>query len=149
MDTKMFAIIRTGGKQYKVSKDMKIVVEKIDSFAGSEIVFNEVLMIGTDESTVVGSPLLKGAQVIATLEKQTRDDKVIIFKKKRRHNYRRKKGHKQHKTMLKIVDILQAGQARSVAEKPAAAPKVKADVVAKAPAEKAKKTAAKAVKKED
>lgn len=145
----MFAIIRTGGKQYKVSKDMKIVVEKIDSSAGSEIVFNEVLMIGTDESTVVGSPLLKGAQVIATLEKQTRDDKVIIFKKKRRHNYRRKKGHKQHKTMLKIVDILQAGQARSVAEKPAAAPKVKADVVAKAPAEKAKKTAAKAVKKED
>ena len=145
----MFAIIRTGGKQYKVSKDMKIVVEKIESSAGSEVIFTEVLMIGTDESTVVGSPLLKGAQVIAILDKQTRDDKVIIFKKKRRHNYRRKKGHKQHKTMLKIVDILQAGQSRSVVEKTPASPKVKTEAVAKAPAEKAKKAPAKAVKKED
>ncbi|MDC0349366.1 50S ribosomal protein L21, partial [Alphaproteobacteria bacterium] len=66
----MFAIIRTGGKQYKVSKDEKIVVEKIDSEIGSQVTFTDVLMIGTDTETKVGSPLLDGASVIATLEKQ-------------------------------------------------------------------------------
>jgi large subunit ribosomal protein L21 len=123
----MFAIIRTGGKQYKVSIDEKIVVEKIDSEVGSQVTFSDVLMIGTDAGIKVGSPLLEGASVVATLEKQTRDAKIIVFKKKRRHNYRRKRGHKQHKTILKIVDILSDGKAVKVAapkvEKKVAAPK--------------------------
>ncbi len=144
----MFAIIRTGGKQYKVSKDTKIVVEKIESEVGSKVVITDVLMVGTDATTVVGNPILKDAQVIGTVEKQTRDDKVIIFKKKRRHNYRRKKGHKQQKTMLKIVDILQGGKMASSGEKPAAVKesKAKSEGAVKVPAEKAKKVAA---KKED
>lgn len=141
----MFAIIRTGGKQYKVSKDAKIVVEKIEAADGSKVVITDVLMVGTDTTTVVGNPILKDAQVIATVEKHTRDDKVIIFKKKRRHNYRRKKGHKQHKTMLRIVDILQGGK-MAAAEKPVAVKEVKAEKAAAAPAAKAKKASA---KKED
>ena len=123
----MFAIIRTGRKQYKVSIDEKIVVEKIDSEVGSQVTFSDVLMIGTDTGIKVGSPLLEGASVIATLEKQTRDAKIIVFKKKRRHNYRRKKGHKQHKTILKIVDILSDGKAAKVAApEKVAAPKAAA-----------------------
>lgn len=142
----MFAIIRTGGKQYKVSKDMKIVVEKMDAANGSKVIITDVLMVGTDTMTVVGSPILADAQVIATVEKQTRDDKVIIFKKKRRHNYRRKKGHKQHKTMLKIVDILHGGKMMA-AEKPEASMKeMKAEKAMAATAAKAKKATA---KKED
>lgn len=146
----MFAIIRTGGKQYKVSKDMKVVVEKLESPVGSEVVITDVLMVGTDASTVVGSPILEDAQVIATIEKHTRDDKVIIFKKKRRHNYRRKKGHKQQKTMLKIVDILHGGKmASSLPKKPEPEGKestAKTGNTVKASAAKAKKAA---VKKED
>ncbi|HCI48430.1 MAG: 50S ribosomal protein L21 [Alphaproteobacteria bacterium RIFCSPHIGHO2_01_FULL_41_14] len=146
----MFAIIRTGGKQYKVSKDAKIVVEKLESAVGSQIIITDVLMVGTDTSTVMGNPVLEGAQVITTVEKHTRDDKVIVFKKKRRHNYRRKKGHKQHKTMLRIVDILHGGKVLAAAEKPAVVKEAKAKVegaVKKAPAEKAKQ--APAAKKKD
>ena len=136
----MFAIIRTGGKQYKVSKDAKIVVEKIDAADGSKVVITDVLMVGTDTTTVMGNPVLKDAQVIATVEKHTRDDKVIIFKKKRRHNYRRKKGHKQHKTMLRIVDILQGGKMAAVSEKLAAVAKEAKAV--KEPVAKTKKATA-------
>lgn len=139
----MFAIIRTGGKQYKVFKDTKVVVEKIESAVGSEIILDQVLMVGTDSSTVIGDPLVKGAQVVAIVEKHTRDDKVIIFKKKRRHNYRRKKGHKQHKTMLKIVDILKDGKSSSKAAEKAVA------AVKEAKVEAASKPKKASTKKED
>ena len=102
----MFAIIRTGGKQYKVSNGDKIVVEKIASEIGEKITLDQVLMIGSEAKVVVGSPLVADAQVVATVEKQTRDPKIIVFKKKRRHNYRRKKGHKQYKTILKVIEIM-------------------------------------------
>lgn len=98
----MYAVIKTGGKQYKVASGDLIKVEKISGDEGSEVVFNEVLAI--DE--LIGSPLVSGATVKAQVVKQAKDKKVIIFKKKRRHNYRRKNGHRQEITLVKITDIV-------------------------------------------
>jgi large subunit ribosomal protein L21 len=97
----MFAVIRTGGKQYKVASGDTIAVEKLEGNAGDKVEIGEVLVAGEK----VGAPLLAGAKVLAEIVKQFRDDKVIIFKKKRRHNYRRKKGHRQYLTQIKITDI--------------------------------------------
>ena len=97
----MLAVIRTGGKQYAVKQDDIIKVEKLEGKAGDKITIADVLSFGTK----VGAPLLSGASVEADIVEQGRADKVIIFKKKRRHNYRRKKGHKQHLTTLKIVSV--------------------------------------------
>lgn len=97
----MFAVIKTGGKQYKVTKDSVIVVEKLAGEAGSAVNFEEVLMAGDK----VGAPFVEGASVAGEIVKQTRGEKVIIFKKIRRHGYRRKKGHKQDLTVVKITDI--------------------------------------------
>jgi len=97
----MFAVIRTGGKQYKVASGDVIAIEKLDGQQGDKVEISDVLMV--DQK--VGSPLLKGAKVLAEIVKQFRDDKVIIFKKRRRHNYRRKKGHRQYLTEIKITEI--------------------------------------------
>lgn len=97
----MFAVIKTGGKQYKVTKDSVIIVEKLPGEAGSPVEFEEVLMIGDQ----IGTPTVKGAKVSGEIVKQTRGEKVIIFKKIRRHGYRRKKGHKQDLTVVKITDV--------------------------------------------
>ena len=96
----MFAIFKTGGKQYKVQKGEVLSVEKLD--ADKEVVFEEVLMAGDK----VGNPLVAGAKVKAEVVDQIRDDKVIVFKKKRRQNYRRKQGHRQYLTVIKITDII-------------------------------------------
>lgn len=101
----MFAIIRTGGKQYKVSKDQTITVEKIEAEAGKKVELEDVLLITDGKKTTVGSPLVKGAKVTAEVVEQTRGDKVIVFKKQKRQNHRRKKGHRQQLTVLKITDI--------------------------------------------
>jgi large subunit ribosomal protein L21 len=101
----MFAVIRTGGKQYRVVKDDVISVEKLAAEHGATVEFNEVLMIGEGSEVAAGNPLLEGARVSATVIEQTRAAKIIVFKKKRRHNYRRKKGHRQHQTVLRIVDV--------------------------------------------
>jgi large subunit ribosomal protein L21 len=101
----MFAVIRTGGKQYKVAKDDVISVEKLTAEPGAMIEFGEVLMIGEGAEVTTGAPLLDGASVSATVVEQTRSAKIIVFKKKRRHNYRRKKGHRQQQTVLRITDI--------------------------------------------
>lgn len=101
----MFAVIRTGGKQYKVQKDDIIEVEKLDGEAGDKVALDDVLFVNDGKNATVGAPTIKGASVSATLVKQKRADKIIIFKKKRRQNYRRKKGHRQHLTVLKITDI--------------------------------------------
>jgi large subunit ribosomal protein L21 len=100
----MFAVIRTGGKQYKVQKDDKIEVEKLEGDEGASVALDEVLFIGGDKA-VVGSPLVKGASVTATIVAQKKAPKVTIFKKKRRQNYRRKRGHRQPLTVLQILDI--------------------------------------------
>ena len=105
----MFAVIRTGGKQYKVAKDDVISVEKLPAEPGAVIELAEVLMIGDGAQVAAGAPLLDGASVSATVIEQTRADKIIVFKKKRRHNYRRKKGHRQHQTVLRITAITGAG----------------------------------------
>ncbi len=97
----MYAVIKTGGKQYKVASGDVIKVEKLLGDEGSEIVFNEVLALGDN----VGKPLVEGASVKATILKQTKADKVIVFKKKRRQNYRRKNGHRQNITIVKIAEI--------------------------------------------
>ena len=100
----MYAVIKTGGKQYRVAKNDVIRVERLPGEAGGEITFAEVLMVGGDEPKV-GSPLVAGAKVTGTLLEQIRDDKVIIFKKRRRKNYRRRNGHRQHLSVVRIADI--------------------------------------------
>lgn len=97
----MFAVIKTGGKQYKVAKDDVIIVEKLNAEVGSAVTFDEVLAV--DEK--IGAPVVAGAKVSGTVVKQTRDDTVLVFKKKRRHGYRRKNGHRQHISIVKITDI--------------------------------------------
>ena len=97
----MYAIIEAGGKQFKVTPGDVLKVEKLAGEEGKEVVFNEVLALGD----TIGSPLVEGASVKATVLKQARDAKVIVFKKKRRQNYRRKNGHRQYITLVKITDV--------------------------------------------
>lgn len=101
----MYAIIKTGGKQYKVAADDVIKVEKIAAQTGETVKLEEVLMVAGDGAPKVGAPLVKGASVTAEVLEQAKGDKVIVFKKKRRHNYRRKNGHRQNLTVLRIKDI--------------------------------------------
>ncbi|MBN8530719.1 MAG: 50S ribosomal protein L21 [Alphaproteobacteria bacterium] len=101
----MFAVIQTGGKQYKVAKNDVIRVEKLNAEVQKKISLEEVLLVSSDKGVTTGSPLVKGAKVAAEVIEQGKADKVIIFKKKRRHNYRRKKGHRQQQTVLRILDI--------------------------------------------
>jgi large subunit ribosomal protein L21 len=108
----MFAVIRTGGKQYKVAQDQIISVEKLAGEPGAAVELSEVLMIGEGAEVTAGTPLLAGASVSATVVEQTRAPKIIVFKKKRRHNYRRKKGHRQHQTLLRITEIRRAAGVR-------------------------------------
>ena len=101
----MFAVIRTGGKQYKVVKDDVVAVEKLAGEPGAAIELAEVLMIGEGAEVATGTPLLAGASVSATVVEQKRAAKIIVFKKQRRKNYRRKKGHRQYQTVLHITEI--------------------------------------------
>ena len=111
----MFAVIRTGGKQYKVAPNDVIAVEKLAGEPGATIELGEVLMVGDGADVSTGTPLLDGASVSATLVEQRRTDKIIVFKKKRRQNYRRKNGHRQHQTVLQITEIRLAGQEEGAA----------------------------------
>lgn len=101
----MFAVVKTGGKQYRVAKDDIIEVEKLDGNAGDKIQLPHVLMVGDGKSVRIGDPLLPGTSVSAEILKQKKADKILVFKKKRRHNYRRLKGHRQQLTVLKILDV--------------------------------------------
>lgn len=101
----MFAVIKTGGKQYKVKAGDRIDVEKLEGNVGDTISLGNVMMTGTDGSIKSGTPFLDKATLDAEIVEQYRNDKVIIFKKKRRHNYRRKKGHRQYLTAIKITAI--------------------------------------------
>ena len=101
----MYAVIKTGGKQYRVAPDDVLNIEKLAGEAGDKIKFDEVLMVGGDGAPVIGAPLVKGASVAAEVVAQMRDRKIIVFKKKRRKNYRRKIGHKQFLTTVKITGI--------------------------------------------
>jgi len=101
----MFAVIKTGGKQYKVVKDDIIIVEKLDAEAGKSVAFGDVLIAGKGGDVKVGAPLLKGAEVKGEVLEQRKGAKVIVFKKKRRQTYRRKRGHRQNETVVKITSI--------------------------------------------
>ncbi len=138
----MFAVIKTGGKQYKVAKDDKFVVEKLAGEPGTVIEFSEVLMIGEDgKAPTVGAPLVEKAAVFAEVIEQGKADKVLIFKKKRRQGYRRTKGHRQEQTFLKIVEISPTGTKPKTATKKAAPAKetAKEDAPKKAAPKKAAK----------
>jgi large subunit ribosomal protein L21 len=101
----MYAVIRTGGKQYKVAKNDVIVVEKLEAEAGKTVEFGDVLKVTDAGKATVGSPTVAGAKVTATVLAQGKGEKIIIFKKRRRQNSRRKNGHRQFETTLRIVDI--------------------------------------------
>ena len=116
----MFAVIRTGGKQYRVAKDDTIVVEKLAGDPGTMVELSEVLMIGSGKSASIGSPLVDKAAVFAEVVEQSRADEIIVFKKHRRKNYRRTRGHRQQQTVLRILDVSPTGA------KPKAVAKAKA-----------------------
>ena len=124
----MFAVIKTGGKQYKVAEGDTITVEKLDTEAGKDVTFETVLMLGNGDDVTVGAPLVDGASVFGEVEEQTRGDKVIIRKKRQRQTYRRTQGHRQHLTVVKITGISADGKkpAKKAAPKKAAAPKAEA-----------------------
>jgi large subunit ribosomal protein L21 len=101
----MFAVIKTGGKQYKVAKDDIIIVEKLETEEGKKVTFGDVLMHSADGDVKVGAPLVDGASVTGEVIEQRKGDKVLVFKKKRRQNYRRKRGHRQLETVVRITGI--------------------------------------------
>jgi large subunit ribosomal protein L21 len=103
-----FAVIRTGGKQYRVTPNAVLTVERLEAEPGATITFHDVLALGTEAGLTVGAPTVPGASVTATVVEQNRGDKIIIFKKRRRKNSRRKAGHRQHQTVLRIGDIASA-----------------------------------------
>jgi large subunit ribosomal protein L21 len=138
----MYAVIKTGGKQYKVAKNDVILVEKLPGEAGAAVELDEVLLVADDKGQTVGSPLVDGAHVAATVLEQTRGEKIIVFKKKRRQNYRRKAGHRQDLTALKITDIVTGGK-----KKVAKAAEPKAEEKKTAPKAEEKKAAPKAEEK--
>ena len=104
----MFAIIRTGGKQYRVRSNDVLKVEKLEAEAGSTITFTDVLAVGSEGNVTIGAPLVAGASVTATVIAQDRLDTVIIFKKRRRQNSRRRNGHRQQVTVLRVSEITAA-----------------------------------------
>ncbi len=108
----MFAVIKTGGKQYKVAAQDEIVVMTLPGDAGAEITFDQVLSYSDGATLEVGAPLVAGATVAAEIVAQKRGPKVIAFKKRRRQNSKRKRGHRQDLTVVRITDILLAGQER-------------------------------------
>jgi large subunit ribosomal protein L21 len=105
----VFAVIKTGGKQYKVAAGDKITIEKLEGEDGVGILFSDVLMIGNGEVITLGSPTIAGAGVTANIVSQTRGPKVISFKKRRRQNSKRKRGHRQDLTIVQIAEILASG----------------------------------------
>jgi len=163
----MFAVIRTGGKQYRVAPNDIIEIEKIAGKPGDIVELSEVILLGGDGGPKTGSPTIAGALVAAEVIEQKRADKIVVFKKKRRKNYRRTKGHRQALTALRITEILTDGkkpskaaprpepkkaekkpevakaEAKAKAEKKPAAKKAEAKKPAKKPAARAAKAPAK------
>lgn len=125
----MYAVIKTGGKQYRVASGDVLRIEKLDAEAGDVVSFDEVLMVGGEGDTTVGAPLVSGAAVTANVLDTRKDKKIKVFKKRRRQNYRRNKGHRQWISVISIAEILQPG------EKSKLSGKAKTAKTAEAPAE--------------
>lgn len=142
----MYAVVQSGGKQYRVTPGQIIKVEKIAGEAESQFEIDKVLMIDDGKQQHLGQPLLENAKVVGEILEQSRSKKVIVFKKKRRQNYRRKKGHRQHQTVLKIAEFFLGGKSLGKAEAKPASP-AKAEVASKeAPKQEASKAPAKKAK---
>lgn len=101
----MYAVIKSGGKQYRVEQDGTVLVDKLAGNPGDKVELSDVLLLSDGKEVKVGSPLVEGAKVSAEIVEQVRGDKIIVFKKKRRQNYRRKNGHRQEMTQLKILSL--------------------------------------------
>ncbi|MDJ0921528.1 MAG: 50S ribosomal protein L21 [Henriciella sp.] len=159
----MFAVIKTGGKQYKVAEGDEIIIEKLVADAGDDVTFEDVLMLGDGDKVTIGEPTVSGASVVGKVAEQRKGAKVMIMKRRQRNTYRRKKGHRQLETVVTIESILADGK-KAPAKKTAAkkaAPKKEAPAKAEAPkkaapkkeaapkAEAAKKTAPKSEAKAD
>ncbi len=143
----MYAVIQTGGKQYRVATGDVITVERLTGETGGSIVFDRVLMVGEGGSPTIGRPIVDGATVSATVLEQARGPKIIVFKKHRRKGYRRTAGHRQDLTVLRITDVSTSGGAKKAAAKAKPAPKAEPKAAAKEAAPKpsvAKKAADKA-----
>ena len=115
--TMTYAIVKTGGKQYRVEPGTSIVVEKIAADEGSTVELDEVLMISDDSSTTIGTPLVEGAKVVAEVETQAKGDKIIVLKYKRKTRYAVKSGHRQRLTKLAIKEIVTGGAAAAPARR--------------------------------
>jgi large subunit ribosomal protein L21 len=122
MDRTMYAVIQTGGKQYRVANGDVITVEKLAGAPGATLSIAPVLMLDDGKATQVGTPVVEGASVTAEVLEQTRGDKIIVFKKKRRQGYRRTRGHRQELTVLRVLDVTGKGT-KAPAKKKAAAKK--------------------------
>ena len=105
----MYAVVKTGGKQYRVQKEDVVLVEKLNANDGDQLVLSDVLMVGDGKKVTLGTPLINDAAVMAQVIRQTRGPKITMIYKRRRKNSRRKQGHKQDLTLLKIIDIAETG----------------------------------------
>ena len=163
----MYALVKTGGKQYRVSKDDTILVERLSAVEGEQIILSDIVMLGDGDKVTIGTPRVDGAGVSATVMRQTRGPKIIIFRRKRRKNHRRTQGHRQDLTLLKINEIAEdaknltttkptakevpkkAGASKKAAKESASAKKAAPKAAAKkaAPKAAAKKAAPKAAAK--
>lgn len=130
----MFAVIETGSKQYKVEKGMTLKIEKLNLKEGEVVTFDKVLLIENDGNTLIGTPIVEGAGVIAKVLKHQKEDKILVFKMKAKKRYRKTQGHRQVLSVIEITDIKTSG--------------VKIDKKAKKTEEKEEKSTAKAPKKE-
>jgi large subunit ribosomal protein L21 len=142
----MYAVINSGGKQYRLSEGDLIDLERLDGEIGDQIVFDQVLLVENDESPLIGTPTVDGAQVVGTIVEQGKGDKIVVFKFKRRKMYRRRTGHRQLLTTVKIDSIEAPGKAKVATKKAAPVEKKKIEKKAETPAE-AKASAKEAAKK--
>ena len=118
----MYAVVKTGGKQYRVEKNDVVLVEKLNANDGDQVVLGDVLMLGEGKNVTVGNPLVNDAAVMAQVVRQTRGPKITMIYKRRRKNSRRKQGHKQDLTLLKIIDIAETGGLKLTPKKAVAKP---------------------------
>ena len=130
----MYAVVKTGGKQYRVEKEDVVLVEKLNANDGDQVVLDNVLMIGEGKKVTLGNPMINDAAVMAQVVRQTRGPKITMIYKRRRKNSRRKQGHKQDLTLLKIIDIAEKGGSKLTPKKASTKPivsKVKTETKAK------------------
>jgi len=134
----MYAIVEIAGQQFKVAKDQKVYVHRLQGEEGSKITFDNVLLVADKENVTIGAPAIKGAAVTAKILGHLKGDKVIVFKKKRRKGYKKKNGHRQYLSEIQIESIATSGAKKQSAKK--AAPKKEEAKVAKAPKAEKKET---------